>query len=136
MREIKFRGLDINGVWRYGNLLQSSKFKDGRVDCWIQSKSLLCVGAASVSAQSFTQVDEKTVGQFAGLTSKNGKDIYEDDIVNKGIIICEVIFSVKAAKFCVRMPSHQWHGVVNKVYSILGCEIIGNIHQNPELLEQ
>ena len=80
--------------------------------------------------------DQFELMQFTGLTDKNGVDVYEGDVVKKDSIVCEVIFSKKAAKFCVRLPSHQWFGVVKKVYSIIGVEVIGNIHQHPELLSK
>ncbi len=74
--------------------------------------------------------------QFTGLQDINKKDIYEGDIVrHQEGSICEVIFSKKAAKFCIRRPSKQWHGTVNKIYSVAGVEVIGNIHENPELLK-
>lgn len=78
-------------------------------------------------------VDPKTVGQFTGLTDKNGKKIFEGDIVEISHdaypgVRGEVFF--KNGSFMLRNVSD----VLSLYGFLLWCEAVGNIHDNPELL--
>lgn len=81
----------------------------------------------------FIEVVPKTVGQYTGLTDKNGTRIFEDDIVDIlteneeiGVIAYdEGGFVVNADGFCV-----DFHANINGT----DLEVIGNIYDNPELL--
>ena len=125
MREILFRGKRTdNGKWVCGDICHH----DG-VTCYIGQHpadgSMVCY-----------DLDPDTVGQFTGLTDRNGKRIFEGDIVRNAD---GYLFSAQypfAVKFC----DGNFCGDAGGFVYISGeefryCEVIGNIHENPELLE-
>ncbi|MFJ5713143.1 YopX family protein [Neobacillus sp. NPDC093127] len=77
--------------------------------------------------------DEIELMQYTGLKNKNGKEIYEGDIVKykpmfgNGNYITAVVEYSEHAEWCLGWQ--PLHGVVHK------CEVIGNIYENPDLLE-
>lgn len=89
------------------------------------------------------EVDPKTVGQATGLKDKTGKEIYKGDIVQDddnrlphlGKSKYEVIFEIKpwSSEFRFQvLPHRKWtYGGHGKF-----LEVIGNIHENPKLLEE
>ncbi|REK54731.1 MAG: hypothetical protein C6W55_10385 [Thermobacillus sp.] len=78
-------------------------------------------------------VDPETVGQSTGLKDKNGKEIYEGDILesNHKLFRFEVIWSEDWAMFTVKGGS-----VEALIRWATYCEVIGNIYENPELLTE
>ena len=139
MRTIKFRGKDFLGRWHYGFLHRAT----GANTLMIQIDSFDSFG-----------VIPDTVGQFTGLTDKNGKEIYEGDILRSdeypfncdGVdnYFAEVVWADnvcgfyrithKKANSTVRGISHgNWSELDEE--DIKSFEIIGNIHDNPELLK-
>ena len=72
MREIKFRGKRIdNGEWVYGNYIKVTPYEDN-------GGHRIC----SQDSWDMFEVDPETVGQFTDLKDKNGKEIYEGDILD------------------------------------------------------
>lgn len=78
-------------------------------------------------------IDPETLGQFTGLRDKNGVRIYEDDIVKLPLSKenCKVTF-----KSCCFVAEYSSHGLTvnNSLYGG-NLEVIGNIYDNPELME-
>ena len=80
------------------------------------------------------EVISKTVGQYTGLTDKNGKRIYEGDIVCFHGTLYNEIFPIVFADGCFRLGTKNGYSyTLQNLCSAL--EVIGNIHDNPELLK-
>ena len=131
-RKIIFRGKDlIHNKWIYGGLAED---KDG--NAVILSKNNWQKGGC---------VDKETIGQFTGLLGKNGKEIYEGDILlfrtdiftSKPIV---VVFHHGAFGYFYTGDFVSFVGNTNFKFYINGSdesfEIIGNIHDNPELIKE
>lgn len=136
MREIKFRGRTPKGKWLYGDLQQWS---NGDVYIGTQNETWTDDGFPHTDDYlSVTKVNENTVGQFTGLHDKSGKELYEGDIVHLdswapyAMQICFI-----EGAFCLANDKGEYladihyiqHGGINQ------CTILGNIHDNPELLK-
>lgn len=132
MRELKFRGKRVdNGEWIFGSLVLYTQDGFQRADI-IQRHDILDFDYHGKDIR--IPVKPETVGQYTGLKDKNGKEAYFKDIVESGefgklIIVWDEEYSRIALK-----------STVNKYMISIGilkfCEIIGNIYENPELLEQ
>ena len=117
MREIFFRGKRVdNGKWVEGNY---SIDVSGRVDI------------LPIDNLVFFEVIPETVGQFTGLTDKNGNRIFEGDIVKHEGKIYEMKYLEKYARFA---PTNK--STVFMVCAFNHLEVVGNIHDNPELLNK
>lgn len=145
MKEIVFRGRKKSGEWVYGDLIQlheeapywyilpegiSSEMYEDEPYPFRQNDVMCSVALAKVIP--------KTIGQFTGLTDKNGKKIFEGDIVT--------------GRFLHSLPINSVISFRNGAFGLLWdrggaetfdaftslCnieyEVIGNIHDNPELL--
>ena len=131
MREILFRGKRLcNGKWMIGNLLC---YEDG--DCHIVIDNF---------GLNHYRVDPETVGQFVGLTDENGKKIFEGDIVRyserrlggEDVPVVNVVEFAEGG-FAVNnyFINHWLWNSIDGNTQLSDIEVIGNIHDNPELLE-
>ncbi len=156
MRVTLFRGKRVdNGEWVYGYLLEAVNCNTDKKSTFIMEQDATYYGYGEFAC-SFEVIPE-TVGQFTGLTDKNGKKIFEGDIVKatytekrqyQGIsyqdehsCVEEVIYNEKSACFMLKImcediplyrPLHNFGSVAN----IKELEVIGNKWDNPELLEE
>lgn len=150
MREILFRGKRVdNGKEVIGFYFNVPEHHNSD----LSGKSIII----SINNGLYFEVVPETVGQYTGLTDKNGKKIFEGDIVRtqeyydrlnsakakrkRHIGIVEyVIYKFTDgrcynAEWRVKIDDYGEYscGVRSQLYD---CEVIGNIHDNPELLEE
>ena len=133
MREILFRGKRIDN----GELIEGFYAKSG------DRNFILIDNDFAVGYVIMKEVYPETVGQFTGLTDKNGKKIFEGDIVRyQPEYWCEPLQSVVGycadkwnyPAFDLKDHDYEANGL-QCAHEEGGCEVIGNIHDNPELLE-
>lgn len=117
MREILFRGKTDKGEWIVGSLVT---YYDGSTSVVEATKTGILFHVAS----------PETIGQYTGLTDKNGKPIFEGDIVIAPIYYDVGCYPHTESKIIsVKIPE------IYKMSVDGNFEIIGNIHDNPELLK-
>ena len=128
MREFLFRGKRTdNGEWIKGGIYvqKADDVKDEAA--YIIGGSLNNVGCAY-------PVDPETVGQYTGMTDKNGKKIFEGDIVlySREEELGQIEYHESEAMFVVVFDT--WQTDFDHIWAC-DVEIIDNIHDNPELLK-
>ena len=80
------------------------------------------------------EVDPSTICQCTGLKDKNGKMIWENDILNSGNLV--VIWREELASYCITKKGWMYQHFFGEAVDACDCEVIGNIFDNPELLEK
>ena len=126
MREILFRGTTFKGEWVEGFYMTNSSG-----ETFIQVKD----------AHSTKDVYPETVGQFTGLLDKNGTRIFEGDIVKRIFVDehlqeIEQLWEVYWGQWCWMKKKANGIGFSFDSIEARDSEVIGNIHDNPELLSE
>lgn len=133
MREILFRGKRVDkGEWIVGFFAQSGE------RAYILIDNDFAVGYVKMK-----EVVPETVGQYTDLTDKNGKRIFEGDIVQyqpeyepASLRSFVVYFADKYNYPAFDLAEHNYEANgLQCAHEEGGCEVIGTIYDNPELLE-
>lgn len=131
-REIKFRGKRVNGgEWVYGMTISNGTIKRKINNIFFE-----------VAENKWVGVLPETIGQYTGLKDKNGKEIYEGDILrltgSTSNLAVEVVYNEEDTSFILKLTS------INEVgartlgsWLSLGyeCAIIGNVYDNPKMVK-
>lgn len=147
MRQIRFRGRSLtNGKWVCGD---SIKHTENASDNGIEVLTYIgerVTNARKVGAMKWVLVDPATVGQFTGLLDRNGKKIYEGDVVfwiatdmrgrgrgEQGAIFWDkhtMSWAIERDKPCVDGRPF----IIGRPFDKRHLEVVGNIHDNPDLM--
>lgn len=144
MREIKFRGLPTckdKDELDYINFDRDGNFAVGFYEDGYIIGKVVDASDDYISPEFWVDVDKSTVGQYTGLHDKNGRKIYEGDVVKLHQVVlspddtigwveytAQYGYSIRFGKR--RCRQSDWATDEGAKY-----EVIGNIFENPELLE-
>ena len=136
MKEILFRGKRVdNDEWVYGDLIHRQ--------VWSTQLTIIRISDDGFDHYEEFEVKPETVGQFTGLTDKNGNEIFEGDIVKEWsshwktplkteINIYEVVCEYLGSLRLIRKTEYGENST--PLYRRSVVEVIGNIYDNKELL--
>ena len=141
MREILFRGKRVdNGEWVEGFYYIATSGYAGSDKVIGKPRHMITTGRWQASGAygernelAEHKVIPESIGQYTGLTDKNGKRIFEGDIVTMPAYLGgrhKAVVYFKNGKFAVDGSHYYFKDIAPK-----NMEVIGNIHDNPELLE-
>jgi uncharacterized phage protein (TIGR01671 family) len=128
MREIKFRGKDIDrNQWRYGSLVRVAENDGTLLDYIVDEQNQQWI------------VFPETVGQYIGLKDKNGKEIYESDVLigSYGLkIVTPTVVKFGHGAFIVDSNNPDGYLYLADIIESLSweVEVIGNIYESEEAL--
>lgn len=141
-RKIKFRAKALTDrKWRYGYVSICDDFCiiDQNNECYID-KDYDFRGDTHFFRIAGAMCDKESVGQYTGRHDKNGKEIYEKDIVRFGGFIGKPDFDLGVVEWFDRLCAFVVHPIDKPNLYVL-CKdysytIVGNVYDNPELIKK
>ena len=132
MNNYKFRGKIIgSNVWAYGFFLEDRKITECKIRYYIRVKD-------NDDYFFHCEVLPETVGQWTGLLDKNGNSGFCGDLVkDEDGTIYQIVFNAELASFCLKFSFGKscCFNSFDRLNKLSAYDIIGNIHDNPELLK-
>lgn len=125
MRTILFRGKDIEtGQWLYGY------YSKNTTGTWPLKDVIYPSADAEAGFLHYEEISPVTLGQYIGATDYNNTPIFEGDVVDLFGERYLIVYFEKAQRFAPAKPN----GTIGN-FDIGLCVVVGNIHDNPELME-
>ena len=143
MNNLKFRAkANINDEWVYASNIHKVILDGTNEKLWVmhpKGEKIEHLGDGYIKYRPLV-VDEETIGQYTGLKDKNGKEIYLGDMVkvtkkhfeNEGDREYEYVGDVRVNEAWLQIKNKH---LTSYVLHTMCIEVIGNIHENKELLE-
>lgn len=126
MREILFRGKSVINEW-----------VEGFYTCFNGDEHRIYTGYSDTDGvdhyPEWCNIRPETVGQYTGLTDKNGTKIFEGDILLKGFEKVVVKWNENQCRWGIYLDEYEISGFNESTKNYF--EVIGNIYDNPELLK-
>lgn len=122
-RDILFRGINFQKEWVYGDLFHSYANDDIAIAYYREGSK----------TPTFDAIFPESVGQYTGLTDKNGVKIFEGDIISIGDPNIKYITMWSDAGLCAKQIGTSSY--IGLTYWASDIEVLGNVIDNPELIK-
>ena len=122
-REILFRGINFQKEWVYGDLFHSYANDDIAIAYYREGSK----------TPTFDAIFPESVGQYTGLTDKNGVKIFEGDIISLGDPNIKYLTMWRNAGFAAKQIGASSY--IGLTYWTSDIEVLGNVIDNPELIK-
>ena len=132
-KDIKFRGETENDKWLFGSLIVGDNFSSILTEEALSNKPFDEIGLSVIQGM----VDLNTVGQYIGRKDKNKKEIYDGDIMQHPQYENPFVVVWNQEKCLYQLNRINGYGhFFFGDFEVSEWEIIGNIHDNYDLLER
>lgn len=145
MREIKFRAKNsVDNQWHYGSYVYTNDDKNNPFSSGPFKEKHHIIeyfpGDWNLGGWESIEINPDTLGQFTSLKDKNGKDIYEGDILSFGWDLESESKDLLEVRFVRGVFAFLWNGNLDDECPVNApthewATVVGNIHDNPDLIE-